>query len=98
MLLSSVMAYRSLVEVLAGASTYLDTPPSLPRHHPISAIAQGQVTGELVCVLDPCFGGKVWSVAFSPDGLMLATGDNYGGISLWEAPSGRLLHRIKGHF
>src|SRR3954447_24759748 len=39
MLLSSVMAYRSLVEVLAGASTYLVTPPSSPRHHPISAIA-----------------------------------------------------------
>jgi hypothetical protein len=33
------MAYRSLVEVLAGASTYLVTPPSSPRHHPISAIA-----------------------------------------------------------
>jgi len=33
------MAYRSLVEVLAGFVTRLDTPPSSDRHHPVSRIA-----------------------------------------------------------
>ena len=36
---SSFMAYRSLVEVLAGLVTHLDTPPSSDRHHPDSRIA-----------------------------------------------------------
>jgi WD40 repeat protein len=42
------------------------------------------------------FGG-VTSVAFSPDGKRLATGDTSGDIQIWELPSGRQLVNCKGH-
>ncbi len=41
--------------------------------------------------------GHVLSVAYSPDGKLLATGDNHGVVRLWEAASGRELLICKGH-
>ncbi|HZU37742.1 MAG TPA: sigma-70 family RNA polymerase sigma factor [Gemmataceae bacterium] len=42
--------------------------------------------------------GKIGSsVAFSPDGRMLATGDYQGHLTLWELTSGRVRHRFLGH-
>ncbi|HEY7424262.1 MAG TPA: sigma-70 family RNA polymerase sigma factor [Gemmataceae bacterium] len=37
------------------------------------------------------------SVAFSPDGRMLATGDHNGVLFLWELASGRRRHQFIGH-
>ena len=39
----------------------------------------------------------VWSVAFSPDGKLFATGDSNGVISLWETASGKEILSCKGH-
>lgn len=49
------------------------------------------------------YGSQVWSVAFSPDGSILATGSGgtfFSGdkaIRLWRMPEGALLRRLEGH-
>jgi WD40 repeat protein len=39
----------------------------------------------------------VTSVAFSPDARLLATGHDDNVVRVWEWPSGRLLHELRGH-
>jgi WD40 repeat protein len=39
----------------------------------------------------------VTTLAFSPDGLLLAAGDRFGGLFLWEAQTGELFLSPKGH-
>jgi WD40 repeat protein len=41
----------------------------------------------------------VFSVAFSPDGTLLASagGDQQDAVNLWSIPDGRLLRKLKGH-
>jgi len=39
----------------------------------------------------------VLSVAFSPDGKTIASGDSGGGLRLWDAASGQALHSLAGH-
>ena len=41
--------------------------------------------------------GNVRSIAFSPDGKILATGDSHGMIRLWEAARAREILTCKGH-
>jgi WD40 repeat protein len=40
---------------------------------------------------------NVWSVAFSPDGRLLASGSNDNTIKLWEVASGREVRILTGH-
>ena len=40
-------------------------------------------------------GGQVWSVAFSFDGRMLASGDDDGTIIVWETQTGASLHTLR---
>jgi WD40 repeat protein len=42
---------------------------------------------------DPSF----YTLAFSPDGRLLATGDTGSGIQLWDVESGKLLNLLSGH-
>src|SRR5262252_1112540 len=37
------------------------------------------------------------SVAFSPDGLWLASGSSDSAVKLWEASSGKLVRSLNGH-
>lgn len=39
----------------------------------------------------------IWSLVFSPDGKLLATGDTACELRLWEVKSGKLLKNCKGH-
>src|SRR5207247_73410 len=39
----------------------------------------------------------VASLAFSPDGRTVASGDGYRIIRLWEAATGKEIHRLEGH-
>ncbi len=43
-------------------------------------------------------GGNVWQVAFSPDGRLLAAGDRFGRVHLWEAPTGRAVKVMSAGF
>ena len=40
---------------------------------------------------------EVRSVAFSPDGSMIASGHNSGELALWDAGSGALIRTLEGH-
>lgn len=42
-------------------------------------------------------GASVRAAAFSPDGTMLASADDDGGIRVYEAATGKLLHALPGH-
>lgn len=39
----------------------------------------------------------IYSVRFSPDGILVASGDRAGGLVLWEADTGRLYMDLVGH-
>jgi WD40 repeat protein/serine/threonine protein kinase len=39
----------------------------------------------------------VWTVAFSPDGKLLATGDDAGLLTLWDTATGQQLTMLRGH-
>ena len=41
--------------------------------------------------------GAAWSVAFSPDGQLLASGAMTGAVTLWDVASGRELRTLSGH-
>jgi WD40 repeat protein/predicted Ser/Thr protein kinase len=41
--------------------------------------------------------GEAHSLAFSPDGRRLATGNADGVVRVWEVPGGRLLQTLRGH-
>jgi WD40 repeat protein len=47
-------------------------------------------------LLDLRLGGLVWSVAFSPDGKLLATGDHRGMLKVWKV--GEMRAEGKGAF
>jgi WD40 repeat protein len=42
-------------------------------------------------------GGKATAVAFRPDGTWLATGDDGGGVQVWEVATGKLIRTLKIH-
>lgn len=41
--------------------------------------------------------GEIWAIEYSPDGSTLATASQDGTALLWEAASGKILHRLSDH-
>lgn len=54
--------------------------------------ATGEVTFELKKHTD-----WIYCVDYSPDGVLVATGDRSGGLHVWEADTGRLFLDLVGH-
>ncbi|MET9713683.1 protein kinase [Nocardiopsis alba] len=52
-------------------------------------------TGDDIITFDE-HDGSVWSVAFSPDETVLATGDDAGTIRLWDIDSGEVIDEFQG--
>jgi WD40 repeat protein len=42
--------------------------------------------------------GIVRDLAFSPDGKIIATADNLGTVTLWDAATGEFRNRLRGHY
>ena len=53
-------------------------------------------TGECLTTLQG-HTGRVWSVACSPQGTLLASGDHNGTVSLWDVSSGTCLRTLHSH-
>ncbi|WP_088889039.1 NB-ARC domain-containing protein [Leptolyngbya ohadii] len=49
------------------------------------------------CVATLNHPSRIWSVAFSPDGQLLATGSDDQTVKLWRVSSGELLQTFQGH-
>src|SRR5207249_3367251 len=49
------------------------------------------------CTPSPDMGGPVYHVAWSPDGVLLASGSDDSLVRLWNPQTGRLLHTLSGH-
>lgn len=58
----------------------------------IAAVADGQILHTFRKPTD-----WVMSLAFSPEGLLLAAGDRFGGLYVWEAKSGKEFATLRGH-
>ena len=55
------------------------------------------LTGELEYEIPKKHTGWICAVSFSPDGVLLATGDKNGGTFVWEAETGRQYLELKAH-
>ncbi|HIA18396.1 MAG TPA: hypothetical protein EYN70_03070, partial [Planctomycetaceae bacterium] len=54
-------------------------------------------SGELEYEIPKKHTGWICAVSFSPDGVLLATGDKNGGTFVWEADTGRQYLQLKAH-
>src|SRR5262245_30712493 len=54
------------------------------------------IGGEPIPVLAVNHRAEVASVAFSPDGSLLAAGSGYIGVTLWDAATGKVKYTIDG--
>ncbi len=66
----------------------------IPGHVHILDAKTGAVSLDLKPSTGSWLGQKV--TCFSPDGKLLASGDSFGTVWLWDAESGKLLHPLRG--
>jgi WD40 repeat protein len=89
----------SLTSALRAALTALPRNLAAPNE-PYALEAEGALLSGLLYVQElRRFGheGRVYAVAFSPDGRTLATGSDDGAVQLWEVETGRKIRALRGH-
>ena len=67
-----------------------------PRRAAPHRATLGLAAGKQVAELQG-FGGHIYAMAFSPDGKLLATGDEFGTIRLMDVATGKETAALKGH-
>jgi eukaryotic-like serine/threonine-protein kinase len=100
MLLQIHFEYPDTPEALAAAEELTKLPSPLDQLDPRTIPAGVRFTGapkELVAVLGKSGQKRVLSVAFSPDGALLACGDEDKQIHLWDTKTGQERARLSGH-
>jgi WD40 repeat protein len=75
---------------LVGASYGADVAAAINRWGAAPAVLVRIELG--IATMVPCF-----AVAFSPDGVLLASGHGGGGVWLWEVATGKPLRSVQGH-
>jgi WD40 repeat protein len=78
----SVLAFRPDGKVLAAA---------FGRRVRVLTIATGIEATAIAT------GGEVAALVFSPDGARIATATSEGGVALWDAVTGKAIHRLERH-
>jgi WD40 repeat protein len=76
---------------LSGARAMHDDNSSRPSEDALHRALQSQ---HLVYSIKEAHDGPVSTVAYSPDGLRLVTGGRDGGIKIWDAYTGKELHKF----
>jgi hypothetical protein len=93
-----------LVTVVGDETDSIDACDLSPDH---KLVAIGGRSAKKVKILSTMDGSVIatikkhtdWlmSMAFSPDGVLLATGDRNGGLYVWESATGNEFYNLKGH-
>jgi WD40 repeat protein len=99
-LLKLRMARLGTLEARVAVDEFMKLPSPLDRLDPKSIPADGRLAGdpkELAAVLGIPGQKRVQSVAFSPDGKLLACGDSDNLVRLWATVSGQEWKTLQGH-
>jgi WD40 repeat protein len=93
--------YPSAAEVLqavrSSVPTYSPPPPSSPTmRRPVHLLSRKLIASDAICQTLQGHNGKVYDIAFSPDGSMLVSGSGDETVRLWNSNTGKLLHTQQG--
>lgn len=72
---------------------------TLPKQHSVQTAQKYSTSTKDTprLVVQTGHGDQVWSVASSPDGAYLLSGDGSGTVIMWETTSGKIIRSIKAH-
>src|SRR4051794_15790556 len=90
----------AFAELLAACRSETESAPPAPKVKPAKKPRQPPEQKKPLAVLERKLtghGGRVWSVAVSPDGTWAASGSEDNTIKIWDLETGRCRTTLKGH-